>query len=55
METKQSNPTESNPHENMDEFFMKHTSVAEARNDKWKAICSEVVDEFIYLGADHVA
>ena len=34
---------------------MKHTSVAEARNNQWKAICSEVVENFIYLGADHIA
>ena len=38
-----------------DEMWMKPTAVAGDRNDKWKGVCSEIVDGFIYLGADFVA
>lgn len=34
---------------------MKNTSVAEARNDKFKQICSEILPSFLYLGSDFLA
>jgi hypothetical protein len=36
-------------------FNMKQTSVAEERNSKWKQICSEILEGFLYLGSDFLA
>jgi hypothetical protein len=35
--------------------MMKNTSVAEARNGKFKQICSEILPSFLYLGSDFLA
>lgn len=44
------------PEKLSDEFFdMKGTSRKEYENEFYKRICSEVLDDFLYLGSDHVA
>ncbi len=37
------------------EPYQSNTSVTEARNHKYKAIISEIVENFIYLGSDFIA
>lgn len=37
------------------DYMMKNTSVAEARNDKFKQIWSEIIPSFLYLGSDFLA
>lgn len=39
----------------IDDLASTNTSVTEARNDKFKWICSEILDKFIYLGSDFLA
>ena len=44
------------PHEiSDDEFDMKGTSRKDYENEYYKRICSEVIDNFLYLGSDCVA
>lgn len=44
------------PHEiSDDEFDNKGTSRKEYENEYYKRICSEVLDNFLYLGSDFVA
>jgi hypothetical protein len=38
-----------------EEFDMKGTSRKEYENEYYKRICSEVIDNFLYLGSDHIA
>jgi predicted secreted protein len=38
-----------------EEFDMKGTSRKEYENEYYKRICSEVIDDFMYLGSDHIA
>lgn len=42
-------------HKDNPDFMMKDTSVVEARNDKFKQICSEIIPDFLYLGSDFLA
>jgi hypothetical protein len=44
------------PEKLSDEFFdMKGTSRKEYENEYYKRVCSEIIDNFLYLGSDHVA
>lgn len=38
-----------------DDFDMKGTSRKEYENEYYKRICSEVIDDFLYLGSDFIA
>lgn len=38
-----------------EEITSTNTSITEARNDKFKRICSEILKDFIYLGSDFLA
>lgn len=37
------------------DYMSKSTSVAEARNNRFKNICSEILPSFLYLGSDYLA
>jgi hypothetical protein len=50
------NPDLKPPHEMSDEEFdMKGTSRKEYENEYYKFVCSEIIDDFLYLGSDLVA
>jgi len=38
-----------------DDFDFKGTSRKEYENMIWRGVCSEIIDEFLYLGSDVVA
>lgn len=39
----------------VDDLTNTNTSITEAWNDKFKKICSEILESFIYLGSDFLA
>lgn len=41
--------------EDMNEFEQPNTSVVEAWNNKFWMICSEIIENFIYLGSQAIA
>lgn len=48
-------PSSHHSQEDTDFFMAKNTSIAEERNNKFKQICSEIIDNFLYLGSDYLA
>lgn len=38
-----------------EDFDMKGTSRKEYENEYYKRICSEIIDDFLYLGSDFIA
>lgn len=48
-------PPKAPEHMTDEEFDMKGTSRKEYENEYYKRICSEVIDDFMYLGSDHIA
>lgn len=49
-------PPLSNASSSDNDFFMsKNTSVTEERNGKFRLICSEIIEDFLYLGSDYLA
>lgn len=38
-----------------EDFDMKGTSRKEYENEYYKRVCSEIIDDFLYLGSDFIA